>query len=208
MRFSFILLLFYISTISYSQTLLTNKKPVDASRYGDMSGSAYYFEDAVRALVLMKDTQEPYELSINVNIYEPMLEVYEGNMYSEIDLQNVAEVVVPDYDGLDTLRFSKVNRDFLFKLYNGLEYQLFQKPLIKLETITHRPPGQIITKKKLTRYDSYFIRHNDKTKNIDINKKDILIKLGPDAAAAAKSAKNKLKSVSDLVDLLKALEAK
>jgi hypothetical protein len=156
----------------------------------------------------MKDSPEAFELKLNLNVYEPMLEVYEGDLFSEIDLTNVAEVIIPHYDGIDSIHFSKVNRDFLFKLYNGKNYQFFQKPTIKLETITLRPPGQIITKKKFNRYDSYFIRYMDKTKNISINKKEILSYLGDEAYSIAKKTKNKLKSPSDLVDLLKALEGK
>lgn len=206
MRIFYSFLVVFISINLHSQTFLTNKKPIDEFKYNDISGSAYYFENPINGLVIMKDSPEAFELKLNLNVYEPNLEVYEGELFTEVDLLNVAEVIIPHYDGIDSIHFSKVNRDLLFKLYNGQEYQLFQKPTIKMETITLRPPGQIITKKKFNRYDSFFLRYKDKTKSISINKKEIFSILGDDAYAIAKKTKNKLKTPADLVNLLKAIE--
>jgi hypothetical protein len=196
---------FLAMTVS-SQTLLLNKRPIDKSRYSGVSGNPYYFDEPVQAFLRLKDSTEPYEVTLNINLNDFGVEVFYKDQYVFVDLLDVIDINIPHYNGIDSIIFYRVHRDLLFRVYGGVEYQLFQKPEVKIETIIQRPPGEIITKKTFIRRDTYILKTADETFDISINKKSVIEALGEEAEKAIKKQKNKVKSLNDMVSLLKVLE--
>ena len=130
----FIIASFCFST-AFAQTMLLNKQPIDTDRYDDISGNPYYFDDPVEGIVYLKTGEAPYKLNINVNLYELGLEAFEAKDYAIIDFKNVENVLVLNQNGVDSTWIHLLGRDLIVKLYSSDTYQLYERPLVKMETI-------------------------------------------------------------------------
>lgn len=206
MRICLIIIATFCLSTAFAQTMLLNKRPIDTDRYGDISGNPYYFDEPVAGIVYLKTGEAPYKLNINVNLYELGLEAFEVKDYATIDFKNVENVLVLNQNGVDSTWIYLVGRDLIVKLYSSDTYQLYERPLVKMQTIIQRPPGQIIEKKKFIRRNAYTLKTAKGAEDIDLNKKSVSKVLGKDAEALAKKKKLELKSLKDLVALLRELE--
>ena len=72
------------------------------------------------------------------------------------------------------------------------------------ETTTNLP-GEIVEKQTFSIKNDYKLTINGQTHSIRMKKKSIIGVLGKEADKAAKKAKNKLKTINDLVSLLETM---
>ncbi len=189
-------------------TLLVNKVAIDEDRYKGIKGNPYYFEAPQKAEIYLDDSEKPFEVSLNINIYSNEIEMYDGEgKYSILDLRQVRQIIIPENPVIDDLHIYHLKNQLYFKLYQGSKYQLVEKPRVSLEEIVQRPPGQIIKIKRFKRNDKLLLETKDTSEPIKAKKKTVTKVLGKSAKKLMKQTKNKMKNIADLVRLLKDLES-
>ncbi len=199
----------FIPILLLSQnTLLVNKIEVDEDRYKGIKGNPYYFEDPQTAEVYLDDSEKPFEVLLNINLYSNEIEMYDGEgKYSILDMRKLRQIIIPENPVIDNLHIYHLKNQLYFKLYQGSIYQLVEKPRVSLEEIVQRPPGQIIRIKRFKRSDKLLLETADTSESIKVKKKSVTKLLGKPAKKVLKQTKNKMKNVADLARLLKDLES-
>ncbi|MFT4568777.1 MAG: hypothetical protein ACI9FN_003746 [Saprospiraceae bacterium] len=191
-------------SIVSAQVLTENRQKIDPNRFGDIKGLPYHFENHVQAIINFKNEEDPFEVTLNVNLYKPLVEIFFDDYFLQIEFTKVSSIAFPNL-GIFAVPY---RNQMIFHIYDGEKYKLTNTPWVKLETITHRPPGSIITKERFVKKDYYTISDGEEGKEISLNKRSISKILGKEAAQLAKKNKNKLKTQEDLIQLLKYLEQK
>ncbi len=204
MKYVILAISFLVIESVHAQTFITNKKDLDTDRYKGISGSPYLFDDSVDAILLMRDSDEGHTVSLNINLHESEVEVYKSNQYAEIEKSDIKEISLSS-EGIEYL-ITYANGTFVYRIFAGDRYCLFLQPKVIMETIIHRPPGEIIEKERFKRKDQYIINIADESMTVELNKKSVAKALGKEAEAKMKSTKNKIKSLGDFIRLLEALE--
>jgi len=149
----------------------------------------------------MKDDEKPFEVTLNINLFENVIEVYKGNKYANIDYSSIEQIMLEDSTSI-----IYVNRQLIVIPYVGKKYKLSNTAEVNIETKTLRPPGQIIEQQRFVKRDAYILSVNDEAHEIDLNKKSLQKVLGKDAIKLAKKNKIKLKSEQGVAELLRMLE--
>ncbi len=179
------------------QTFVTNKAPIDKDRYDGITGSPYYFDEHIPADVYLKNDTKAYPVVMNINLQEDEIEVFEKDQYAELDLKTI-----------NYISFGSSGKIFLLdgkmkiQWFKNDTYQVLDDPRISIRESTHRPPGEVIIKKKFSIKNAYQLLTNDLSYDIELKKKSISKVLGKDAEKAAKKNGNKLKNMEDLIELL------
>lgn len=198
MQHFIVLLLICATTCSYGQLNLTNTQDIDTDRYKDIKGSPYYFEEAQPAKFTLRGNSNPYDVMLNINIYEKEVEVYDGDKYAAFDFKSVEKI---ETTGNKHVVITPKEKHLMYTLFDNGSTSLSDEPSIRIETKTFRPPGKIIEKQSFVVKRLYKLRTADKSQSINLNKKSIQKALGKDAVALAKKNKLNLKSEEDVVRL-------
>ncbi len=196
---SFIASLFFTTTIS-GQTFISNKSPIDKNRYDGITGSPYYFDDHIEAEVYLKNDTKVYPVVMNVNLQEDEIEVFEKGQYAVLDSESIMYITFKTHG-----KIFLVDGKIIIQCFKSDKYQLLDNPRISIRESTHRPPGEVIIKKKFSIKNAYQLLIDDSSYNIEVKKKSIIKLLGKEAEKSAKNNRNKLKQIDDLVDLLSTL---
>lgn len=202
MKFRLLILLLTLAQVASSQIQEAKKKTIDANRYGEIRGNPYYWKSPVDAILTMSSDEEITNVSININLYERRVEIYDGKQYTELQYRDFKSIEVPEKN-IYAIPFSQL---LIFNVYDGDKYDLTNTPLMEVEVREHNPPSGPMIKKTFVRKDDYKLFNSEETLAISTGKKSIGKVLGSDAVKLAKKKKNKLKSEADLVALLKLLE--
>ncbi len=183
-----------------------NKQPIDANRYKGITGIPYYFEQPIAAKLFLIGKPEPFKVLLNLNLYEGEVEVFEDGQYAVIENKKIESIEIDQGEDNDPLTVKITKDKFFLTHYVGVKYKLTEIPRVIIEEREHRPPGEIIIKKRFVKKESFSIANESGTRPIDISKKGIAKVLGKEAEKMAKKQKNKLKKVGDLIQLLEELD--
>ncbi len=184
-----------------AQTFITNKIEIDKKRYDPITGSPYYFDAHQQGELFLTAEEEPFDVSFNINLQEGDIELFIDDMYAVLDSKRFDHIKIND-----SARVLYSQNKIIVELYNSGRFKLMDYPRISIRESTHRPPGEVIIKKKFDKKNNYQIFIDGVPKSIDIKKKSIIKALGKEAEQLAKKSKNKLKNVTDLVELLDGLK--
>jgi hypothetical protein len=186
--------------ILIGQTFITNTSPIDDTRYSEYDGSPYFFKDNKSVDLYLTGDDKPYNVVLNINLHEKEVEVFRGNEFAAISLNEIESINAGELGVI-----SSVNGNIWIEHFKDYKYHLVNNPKMSIRETTTNLPGEIVEKKTFIIKNDYTLSMGGESHSIKMKKKSIVSVLGKEADKTAKKTKNKLKSVNDLVLLLTTL---
>ena len=199
----FLCMLFLILCSGYvlvGQTFITNTTPIDEKRYSEYDGSPYLFKENKTVDLYLIGDSKPYSVLLNINMQEKEVEVFKGSEYAAISFNKVESI-----DAGESGNIIPHNGIIKVEHYKDDQYHLVDTPRMSIRETTTNLPGEIVEKQTFSIKNDYKLTINGQTHSIRMKKKSIIGVLGKEADKAAKKAKNKLKTINDLVSLLETM---
>lgn len=223
MRISIIiatLLAFSFCLSAQKRVLFKEPKVLEENRYPDIKGSYYIFEDWTGSTIYDAADSDYQDVLLNYNGHEDNLEAYDGkgnylNLipkdYPKVEVKNPGKGFPKDLKFLETLVFVKaphngLNSDYYIVLHDDGDKQLLLEYSVSISTVTERPPGEIIEKKRFNKRYVPILVYGDKLHRFSTKKKDVKKSLSAfgDITKWCKSNKLKANSYEGMVAFLEA----
>lgn len=189
------------------KVILLNSRPIDPTRYQNIKGNPYLFDDFRLGKVFNYKFNEIDSVLINYNGYSHSFEVRQDDEYIDLD-QNYYPVVVLYGEGGKEIFFRRHQQSPLSNRYSRLVYEgekcmVFENFKVKKET-TNVNYGGVDKTPKFTKKTENFILLDGELIKVPSKKKKILKILGnpPELVKNVKSNKLNLRKESDLIKAL------
>ena len=206
-----------ISTVGWSQTgnvvYNTNRhtKNIDRSEYSEIKGSPYFYDEWPSAKILGADGKFYDFAKVNFNGLTNELEEQKDGVIQDIISTFYIKVIVNNGTNKDTfLRgiHHGFGRDLVCLLYEGEKVKFIRTFEVRIDqSVVHRSMMESELEKFVPRTGYYFILDGTLTK-IRLKKKNIIDVLSYESEIEKylKKVNNRLKSESDMIQLLKYYE--
>ena len=160
---------------------------MENDRYGDIKGSYYLFDDWVTADIYDKKGEHMQNILVNYYGHEGVLEAYDGkSKYLVLDPMDYPRILITDDPKkrpkdlrfVETLTLNRSalsgsNSDYHITLYLDEGRQLLLDYSVTIATVTERPPGKIIEKKKFNKRFVPALIIGDKIQSFSNKKKEV-----------------------------------
>ncbi len=203
---------------SQSQSIkFENEKPVDPSRYGEIEGSPYYFDEFVIGKVMRNDARIFEGVELNYNGYTKTFEVRKEGSMIELEVQSFLRVDVdvednPEQADLilsDDFAFQrdihpKFAREFLIVLYFEPAVILLKKFEVTIAKHTVQNVGAAVDFERFNKKETYYLKHPKGMDLLKLSKKKSVYEVFDDSRVEAYARENKLKldREPDLIQLV------
>ncbi len=228
MKISIITTVTIILTLVTSASLLTaqdrilfkDPKPYESDRYKDIKGEFYLFEDWVTADITDKMGGDYANVLVNYDGYEDNVEAYDGkgnflNLsptdYTKIVITDSNETLPKDLKFSESLTLIRsphpsLHADYYLLLHQDGANTLLAEYSVSVSTVTERPPGEIIEKKRFNKRFKPVLITGDKIQKFGAKKKEVKKAFAAfgDITKWCKSNKQKATSFEGMVAFLKA----
>ena len=168
------------------------------------TNQVYYFDEFVEATLLL-EKRENLKEHINLNISLHEIEIVHNEELYYIDPSLVKEIIIGDYEGVDSVTIRMLNEFFEISFYKSPNYEFVDRPSINHRGLGTNVPGQM-RKERPTMRHNYYLIQGDIHKKVRLNKSNFIKYLGENAKKIIGENKFKMNSILDVILLLKEIE--
>lgn len=188
--------------------IFKNVKEIDPDRYSEIKGSPYLFKDFNKANLYDRRGGVYKNVPINYNAEDNNIEALKDDKnYITVEPKDIPRIVVPNdpSSGLKNLEFLdslvfvhgpnlKSKSPFHIILHNDKNIKLFLEFYVAINSVTDRPPGEIIERKRFNRgYKMILVDEKLGMNRFKLSKKDVTKALAPYGDISKWCKKNKVK---------------